>query len=82
MTEPATSQIDARVNAEPQIPGCLPMGYSLDSLLNAEQCRIWLQLKPLEFAEKTRKKQIPFMDYGQRSKRFHPRTIIAAKSTK
>ena len=40
----------------PQIPGCLPQGYDLDSLLTPEQFAVWRQL-----AESTVRAMLPTM---------------------
>ena len=58
-----------------QIPGCLPKGYNLDSLLTVEQFAIWRQ-KSLQRV----RHQIPItkgvVGYTQQDRRIHPRTFL------
>lgn len=61
-----------------QIPGCLPKGYTLDSMLEPKQCAKWLNIHERELGEKYRKGTIPAAKLGHRTLRFHPRTILAA----
>jgi len=59
----------------PQIPGCLPKGYDLDSLLTPEQFAAWQQL-----AESTVRGMIPSMagviKRTRENIRIHPRTFL------
>ena len=65
-------------NSVVQIPGCLPKGYSMDSILNEGQCQAWLQLEVADFSKKVRDQKIPCLDFGA-AKRFHPRAVLAAQ---
>lgn len=51
---------------------------SLDEILTEAQCRAWLQIESeREFADRVRAGVIPAITtLGQRTKRFHPRTVL------
>ncbi len=58
-----------------QIPGCLPRGYNLDSLLTPEQFAVWQQI-----AESTVRAMLPTMKgvitRTRKNIRIHPRTFL------
>ena len=59
-----------------QIPGCLPKGFNLDSLLTIPQFAIWRQV-----AESTARNQIhtglvPAIKHSRADIRIHPRTYL------
>lgn len=67
------------MSAKPkQLPGCLPRGYSLDSMLEPEQCAVWLQIPERELGDKYRHGKIPAAKIGHKTIRYNPRTILAA----
>jgi hypothetical protein len=59
----------------PQVAGCLPEGYNLDSLLTVEQFAVWRQI-----SEKTARKYLPILPgvggHTKRNKFIHPRTFL------
>lgn len=63
-----------------QLPGCLPFGYDLDSMLTPEQFCIWQQVSRDWFA--ARKDKLPgVIEHTREMVRIHPRTYLE-KSTK
>lgn len=48
----------------------------LDRMLDPDQAARWLGMKRRELDEKRRKRQIPAIELGQRTVRYHPRTVI------
>ena len=48
----------------------------LDSMLTPDECAAWMRIKRRELDMKTRQKLIPCINLGERSKRYHPRTVI------
>ena len=64
-----------RVVSRGQLPGCLPPGYDLDSLLTVEQFAIWRQ----KSVERVRN-ELPItkgvVGFTQKDKRIHPRTFL------
>ena len=60
-----------------QIPGCLPAGFDLDSLLTVEQAAIWKQSNLATF-----RKRLPVMPGvirdSRKCVRIHPRTHLKA----
>jgi hypothetical protein len=58
-----------------QIPGCLPHGYDLDSLLTVEQFSVWQQSP-----ESTTRKRLSVtpgvIRQSRKSVRIHPRTFL------
>lgn len=61
-------------------PGCVGGSLlSLDSLLTPAQCAKWLKVSKRELGENTRghNPKIPAFSLGHKTKRFHPRTILA-----
>jgi hypothetical protein len=66
---------ECKIAQSPQLPGCLPEGYSLDSLLSVEQFAIWQQV-----AETTARRHLFTMPgVVRRSRgwvRIHPRTFL------
>jgi len=61
-----------------QKPGCLPEGYTMDSMLTPEQFAIWQQITPVIARDR-----IPSMPgaviESRKCVRIHPRTYLAAK---
>lgn len=59
-----------------QIPGCLPLGYDLDSLLTPSEFCVW-QRKTLRWFS-ARRESLPGVCIRSRKHvRIHPRTFIA-----
>jgi hypothetical protein len=50
----------------------------LDRMLTPDECAAWLKIKRRELDEKRRKKQIPAIQLGHRTIRYHPRTVVAS----
>lgn len=48
----------------------------LDRMLDPDETAKWLGLSRRELDEKRRKQQIPAVVLGERSVRYHPRTVI------
>jgi hypothetical protein len=64
-----------------QIPGCLPPGYSLDSLLTVPQFALWRQV-----AESTVRAALPITNgvvkFSREDIRIHPRTFLERSTSK
>jgi|GEM_PF-2827795 len=58
-----------------QLPGCLPEGYTLDSLLTVSQFAIWRQISPLTASRKF-DVTAGAIKSGQVDRRIHPRTFL------
>ena len=54
--------------------GAIPF---MDRMLEPADAAKWLGISERELAEKRRKKQIPAVVLGERSVRYHPRSIVA-----
>lgn len=64
------SELDANPNVtESAIP-------FLDQMLDPDEAAKWLKMERSQLDKKRRKKQIPAIELGQRTIRFHPRTVI------
>jgi hypothetical protein len=62
-------------NPVPQIPGCLPNGYTLDSLLTIPQFAIWQQIS--EVTVRRMLANLPGVIKRSRENiRIHPRTYL------
>jgi hypothetical protein len=57
---------------------------SLDAIIDADECASWLRISRRELLAKTRGKHasIPCFKIGQRTPRFHPRTVVAALASR
>lgn len=60
-----------------QLPGCLPEGYTLDSMLTPEQFCTWQQVKPTWLARRPR--LFGRLKESREMQRIHPRTYLAKK---
>ena len=49
----------------------------LDQILTAQQCARWLGLTQYQFDKQSRLGVIPTQRIGQRTRRYHPRTVLA-----
>jgi len=61
----------------PQIPGCLPEGYTLDSILSAEQWCIWMGYSQAYGRKVLRQEKGVLRD--RKKPRVHVRTYLWAK---
>jgi len=61
-----------------QRPGCLPEGYTLDSILSLEQWGTWMGYAPAYARRKIRSIRDGVIRQGGRPK-IHPRTYLWAK---
>ena len=60
----------------PQLPGCLPEGYTLDSMLTPQQFCVWQGITTRWWS--ARRKTLPGVHVQSRQHiRIHPRTYIA-----
>lgn len=58
-----------------QLPGCLPRGFTIDSMLTPDQFCIWQQVGRAWF--KARRKKLPGVKIHSREMiRIHPRTYL------
>jgi hypothetical protein len=77
----AKRMITETANAVKQLPGCLPEGYSLDSLLTVEQFAMWRRLSVL-----VARRKLPItpgvIRYSKRDIQIHPRTYLDKKLKK
>lgn len=64
-----------------QLPGCLPDGYTLDSLLTTEQFRIWLQVS-VDWFKSRRKRIVGKIQFSQKMVRIHPRSFLEKRLIK
>lgn len=63
------------VSAPAQVPGCLPAGYDMDSLLTVEQFARWRQVSPY-----TARTALPYtkgvIRRSREDVRIHPRSYV------
>ena len=64
------------MSAPAQKPGCLPRGYTLDSLLTPEQFAVWRQIEPSTARLQIRARLFPVVRHSRESIRIHPRTFL------
>jgi hypothetical protein len=57
-----------------QLPGCLPEGYTLDSMLTPEQFCLWQQVKRRWLTHRPRLKGL--VHHSREMIRIHPRTYL------
>jgi hypothetical protein len=73
--EAAAPEVPAAPVPPTQIPGCLPPGMDLDSLLTVPQCAVWHQVP-----ESTLRLRLPLMKgvihNSREDIRVHPRTYL------
>lgn len=64
-----------------QIPGALPKGFDLDSLLTPEQFCVWANMDRRKFG--TRARRMPgVIRENRKHVRVHPRTYLEARAKK
>jgi hypothetical protein len=75
LCEIAAEILRMNANGGKQIPGCLPPGYSLDSLLTVEQFARW-QDASLKWVWQHASALPGVIHEGRKMTRFHPRTYL------
>lgn len=63
-----------------QLPGNLPDGFTLDSMLTLDQAATWLQVRAASLKRKAR--SIPGISGVKHLRRMHPRTYLETKGIK